>query len=184
MKLARVFCFLIILGSSAIVAHAQTIVDPTLIIHGSPCVETYCVSLVYTGTTTCFGYLPCPPPFGIPPSGAPFLFALADPVTGVTLAEILAGTFNCEAEDLPGIALDDFKRISSNNYTFLGCNYYGLLTGGQAFTWNSTESSPLAVSPDLEVVPEPSSSVLFMSGLILFCLGGFARKRLGNNFPT
>ena len=184
MKLAWVFCFLIILGSSASVAHAQTPVDPDIIIHGSPCVETYCVDLVYTGKTTCFGYLSCPFPFGIPPSGSPFLFALADPITGITLADIAAGMFTCSAQDLPGITLDDFKRVSSNDYTFLGCYYYGLLTDGQGMTWNSNQNTPPAASPDLEVVPEPSSSVLFMSGLILFCLGGFARKRLGSNFRT
>jgi hypothetical protein len=187
MKLAWAFCFLIILGSSASVAHAQTPVDPEIIIHGSPCVETYCVELVYTGPTKCFGYLPCPnpdpPPLGYLPTGSPFLFALADPITGITNAEIAAGMFTCSAQDLPGIALDDFSG-SFNDYTFLGCNYYGLLTGGQGFTWNSNQNTPPAASPDLEVVPEPSSSVLFMSGLILFCLGGFARKRLGSNFRT
>jgi hypothetical protein len=183
MKLARLFCFvLVILGTSAIATHAQTPLDPGYTIHGSPCIDAFCVQLVYTGPTTCFTYLlDC----GSTPSSGdgPFLFGLATPVTGVTLAEILNGTFNCSAVDLPGIASDDFSG-SYNNYTFLGCNYFGLLTNGLSFTWNSTVVSPLAANEELEVVPEPSSSVLFMSGLVLLFLGGFARKRLGANFPT
>ncbi len=86
--------------------------------------------------------------------------------------------------DLPGTALDDFMFVSPNDWTFLGCNYFGLLTNGQGFTWNATVASPLAPSEELEVVPEPSSSVLFMSGLVLLFLVGFARKRPGANLPT
>ena len=39
MRLALVFCFLTMVGSAAVPAHAQTPTDPSFIIHGSPCVE-------------------------------------------------------------------------------------------------------------------------------------------------
>ena len=187
MRLALVFCFLTMVGSAAVPAHAQTPTDPSFIIHGSPCVEVYCIDLAYTGPTTCFTYiLPCPnptpPPIGYPSSGdGPFLFALATPITGIPILDL--GLYNCSAADLPGIALDDFT-FSGGTATFLGCDYFGLLTDGQTFTWNASVPSPLAPNPLIEVVPEPTSFVLFTSGLVIFCLGGFTRRRLAGNFSN
>jgi hypothetical protein len=177
------FCLLVIAGMAVVPAHAQTLTDPTYVIHGSPCVEAYCVDLAYTGPTTCFSIIipclnPTPPPLfsSLPPSGSPFLFALATPITGIPLFDL--GLFNCSAVDLPGFALDDFG-FGPGGATFFGCNYFGILTGGQTFTWNSSVTSPLAANPDIEVVPEPNSFTLFTLGLALVGLAGFARKRLG-----
>jgi hypothetical protein len=176
------FCLLFIVGIAAVPAHAQTPTDPTYVIHGSPCVEAYCVDYEYTGPTACYNYFDClnptPPPFfsSLPPTGSPFLFALAAPIGGITFADL--GLYNCSAADLPGIALDDFTS-SHGSFTFLGCNYFGILTADQTFTWNSSVTSPLAANNDLLPIPEPNSFVLFTSGLVLFGLAGFARKRLG-----
>jgi hypothetical protein len=177
------FCFLFIVGVAAVPApaHAQTLTDPTYVIHGSPCVDAFCVEFQYTGSTKCYGFLPClnpsaPPPL-LPPTGSPFLFALASPVTGVPDNEL--GLFNCSAADLPGFALDDFTFQNNGTATFLGCDYFGVLAAGQTFTWNSSVVSPLAQNGDLLPIPEPNSLVLFTSGLALFALAGFARKRLG-----
>jgi len=196
MRLALVFCFLTILGSAAVPAHAQTPTDPSFIIHGSPCVLLYCVDLAYTGPTECYnvaipiinphGYClnPTPPPLldaALGSEGVPFLFALATPITGIPILDL--GLYNCSTADLPGIALDDFT-FSGGTATFLGCNYYGILSNGQDFTWNASVPSPLAPNPLIEVVPEPTSFVLFTSGLVIFCLGGFTRRRLAGNFSN
>lgn len=185
------FCFLFIVGVAAVPApaHAQTLTDPTYVIHGSPCVEAYCVDFEYTGPTACYSIIvpcvnPTPPPFFSPltPTGSGFLFALATPVSGVPDSEL--GLFNCSAADLPGIAIDDFTFQSGGTATFLGCDYFGILTAGQGFTWNSTVTSPLAENNDLLPIPEPNSLVLFTSGLALFGLAGFARKRFGANISA
>jgi hypothetical protein len=192
MKWTLLFCFLVILGCAAVPAHAQTLTDPSYILHGSPCVEAFCVDLEYTGPTTCFNIIDCfnptPPPLfdtSLPPTGSPFLFALATPITGIPFADF--GLFNCSAVDLPGLAVDDFTSLNFTTHTgtFLGCDYFGILTSDQTFTWNSTVTSPLSSDiPGIVVVPEPNSFVLFMSGLALFCLAGFARKRFGANFSA
>jgi hypothetical protein len=198
MKWTLFFCLLAILGSAAVPAHAQTLTDPTYITHGSPCVmgDPYCESLVYTGETECWNVTSvldksgdCVNPFPLGPldtalgtEGQPFLFALATSITIPIGDEYL---YNCFAEDLPGIEFPDFVNNHNGTATFEGCNYYGILENGQGITWNSTApDSPLAESADYVETPEPSSFVLFTSGLVLFCLAGFARRRLGANFST
>jgi hypothetical protein len=193
-KWIMLFCLLFIVGVAAVPApaHAQTITDPTYVIHGSPCVEAYCVDLEYTGPTACYNgpsiidpsgdcLNPTPPPFlsSLTPTGSPYLFELAAPIT-VPIYDI--GLFNCSAVDLPGIALPDFS-FGAGTVTFSGCNYFGILENDQTFTWNSNgpvDESQLSPNlPNIEVVPEPNSLILFASGLALFGLAGFARKRLG-----
>jgi len=196
MKWTLFFLFLLVLlGSAVVPAHAQTPTDPSYILHGSPCVEIFCLDLEYTGPTACYNVAtiidpsgdclnPTPPPIldtALGSQGTPFLFALATPITGIPIADL--GLYNCSAVDLPGIALDDFS-FSGGHATFYGCNYFGILSNDQTFTWNSSVTSPLAANNDIVVVPEPNSFVLFMSGLVLFGLAGFARKRLGANFSA
>jgi hypothetical protein len=85
------FCFLFVVGVVAVPApaHAQTLTDPTYVIHGSPCVDAYCVEFQYTGQTECFNYIAClnptPPPLfsSLTPTGSPFLFGLSTPITGI-----------------------------------------------------------------------------------------------------
>jgi hypothetical protein len=194
MKWILFFCLLFVVGVVGMPApaHAQTITDPTYVIHGSPCVEAYCVNLEYIGPTTCFNgpsffdpsgdcLNPTPPPLfsSLPPIGYPYLFELATPIT-VPVFDL--GLFNCSAVDLPGIALPDFS-FGPGTVTFSGCNYYGILTNDQTFTWNSngpvSESQLSPDLPNIEVVPEPNSFTLFTLGLALVGLAGFARKRLG-----
>ena len=92
MTVAVAFCFaLVIFGISAVPAHGQTITDPGFIIHGSPCVDVYCIDETYIGPTTCFQLvLSCPNPAypptlpaNYPATGSFFLFGLATPITGV-----------------------------------------------------------------------------------------------------
>ena len=117
MRLAHVFCFLIIFGSSAVAAHAQTPVDPTIIIHGSPCVSgDYCIDLTFSGSETCFNVIDClnptPPPIfsSLPPTGSPLVFA-ADPPVGGAVIFPPPPTFTCEAVDLPGILVATYSGV-------------------------------------------------------------------------
>jgi hypothetical protein len=187
MKLARVFCLLIILGSSAIAAHAQTPIDLSssngdihVVLNDPTCVESLCVELMVTGTPT-----ENIDALFFPVTGGtytpPFLCDtnIATPMQWQCLVETDGGAlsgflfFQPSNDGLtPGTLLD----LSSNIPVMLGqsgntvCVPAGACMGG--------ELDPLATTP------EPRSSVLFMTGLLLFSLGGFARKRLGARSHT
>jgi len=86
---------------------------------------------------------------------------------------------------------------------FTGCSYFGFyppggdttptitlgsntpgpitLVGGTCDPTLSGEAGGVACGPDgtVDLAPEPSTGVLFMSGLLLLSLAGFARKRFG-----
>jgi hypothetical protein len=73
--------------------------------------------------------------------------------------------------------------------TFTGCEYWdGDITAGT--TVGIAEEgglAPLIIPEDLgggTEFPEPRTSVLFMSGLLLISLGGIARKRFASNSRT
>jgi hypothetical protein len=54
-------------------------------------------------------------------------------------------------------------------------------------TWGCQEGET-CFNPDgtwtVDPTPEPTTALLFMTGLLLFSLGGFVRRRLGANFPS
>jgi hypothetical protein len=176
MKLARLFCFLIIFGSSAIAAHAQTPVDPLLTIHGSPCLEVEgdaCVDLTYTGPTVLCGLSECietGSPHDVEP---PLEFLATSPV---------GGAVTCLALDLPGVLVPTYTGD-----IVTGCAYVGVMFGGTMFTAGA--NGPLNVTFPAAVgdstveldppVPEPGTGILFITGFLLLSLGGFARMRFG-----
>jgi hypothetical protein len=185
MKLARVFCFLIILGSSAIAAYAQTPIDPSSLngdvhvaLNDPTCSFTFCVALVVTGEHPVDSFF-----FPIVPGGT------------------YIPPFKCDVS----IEGQDWKcRAVVHDGKFMGFLFYqpddDALSPGTPLDFSSnipialmlsgnTACVPASACPKGELAPllftpEPRSSVLFITGLLLFSLGGFARKRLGANSHT
>ena len=181
MKFARVFCFLVILGSSAIAAYAQTPIDPSssngdihVVLNDPTCAYTLCVELIVTGEKN-VDFLFFPVTGGTYPPPIVCSTDIADWTCNADIdhRQLMGFAFYQDAPNglSPGTLLD----ISSNGPVLLGqsgntaCVPASACTGG--------ELGPLAA-------PEPRSYVLFMTGLLLFSLGGFARKRLGANSHT
>jgi hypothetical protein len=193
MKLARVLCFLIILGSSAIAAYAQTPIAPSSLngdahvhLNDPICSDPICVALVVTGTST---------------HHVDSLFFPA--VEGGTYTPPLLCDTNIEGWECDV----KFNGDHDSDDTFLGFSFHPReddgesLTGGLALDFssnipillgqsNNTACVPASacsngvLAPLFILTPEPSSSLLFTTGLLLFSLVGFVRKRLGANFPT
>jgi hypothetical protein len=189
MKLARVFWSLIILGSSAIAAYAQTPIAPGSLngdahvhLNDPICVFTNCVALVVTGT---------------------------EPVDSLFFPAIEGGTYTppllCDTNIEGWKCVVKFSGDHDADDTFLGFSFKALdddesiapklqldfssnipILLGQS---NNTACVPASACPNgvlaplFILTPEPSSSVLFTTGLLLFALCGFVRKRLGANFP-
>ena len=178
MKLARVFCFLVILGSSAVAASAQTDIHVTL--NDPSCAFSFCVQLMVTGPGTDIDALLFNVTGGTyaPPFVCDTNIVTNDAAwtcTVKTSGGVLSGFLFEQPSD--GLAPGDFLALSSNIPVQLGQS-------------GNTVCVPVSACPGGELIPlltatpEPPSFVLFMTGLLLFSLGGFARKRLGANFHT
>ena len=178
-KLTQGVCFLIIFGSSAIAAYAQTAVDPFagdshVILNGpDPCgdVEQYCVDLTYSGTGTGFFFLASPTPLPEPP---------ADTCD--------ADNFKCQPFNLP---CPPPNFTSECFYGFLFYDFmgdYGEVPKNSEFSLYTNEPITLSLTgtglgcsdggcagPDVTWTPEPGTALLYMTGLAL--LVGFGRKR-------
>jgi hypothetical protein len=212
MKLALVFCFLIILGSSATAVYAQTPIDPGSIIpdakvhNATPdgCNPPFEICFQYTGPTLhkegngsvlhlFFKASPDPTEFN------PLTTSFQCDVTGTSAqAAAAAGlkgvgsndpmTCKMVLRDPPG--KDDFLGMKLNVPGAFHDETFGESVSGGVVSFGSTGGLTCisGCNPDgswtVDPTPEPSSSVLFMTGLLLFSLGGFARKRLGANFSA
>jgi len=215
MKLARVFCFLIIFGSSAIAAHAQTPIDSGSINDPRPSTKTpdgcsppYCVNFTYTGPTL-FPIVTLPVFFSASPFPTTF-----DPLTtsytcgasGTSAqAAAAAGLPSYIGSNVPITCLMSIVDISPTDADFLGMWLFvpgafngetfdmSVMGGTIGFVLPAGTSCVPAsecttvdgvTSFSIDPVPEPHSSVLFMTGLLLFSLGSFARKRFGASSPV
>jgi hypothetical protein len=217
MKWARLCCFLIILGSSAIAAHAQTPVDPSSANDAGPrvvtpdgCSPPYCFNFTYEGganslTSQC-GSITVPV-FGSV-GGCVFFLELQTPILVTPGAN-----YGCQASgsaysagappgvsEIPIFCTPVFNDPKGNNYfdgalyfvpgAFVGETFGGSVVGGSLGTFDaiSTWSCQGGCGPggtwDPLLAPEPGTSLLFMSGLLLFSLGPFARKRFGTTSRT
>ena len=193
MKLARVFCFLLILGSSAIAAHAQTNTDAIIHIDDPSCTPgSNCVVLEYTGPTVDI------PNLGPPPQ-LTFLLPVTNP-PGFVPDPPSPSNINCGSD-----VFSSSTAITNNGATeFFGCSFAGgTLTNDTLYSISddgATSQVPLTVdgsiwqcAPDtsctqddisISFAPEPGTSLLFMTGILVFSLGGFARKRFGATSRT
>lgn len=190
-KLVQGVCFLIILGSWAIAAHAQT-TDALVRIDDPTCTPgPGCIVLTYTGPTETIGAYP----------SAPLFLAVANP-PGYYLDPAPPNNYNC-GSDVFTISLPDVVPTTPPPpQTFLGCYFYGgTINNGDTYSISVTGSDiPILISLDndgtqvwecaaedasscsgdvatVDPTPEPSTSLLYMSGFLLFLLVGFFRKR-------
>lgn len=192
MKLARVFCFLIILASSAIAAYAQTPIDPSSVINDPHVVLNspdpacplgdYCVDLTYSTTHTGPVFVPV------------LTFLVPDPPGELPVPPAYSCSSNVFLLCLTDYSgFQGFKPTEFNGFTLL----FGILYNGQTFILESTgpiqlelpsgfACNPASLCPDGVVTfsPEPGTALLFMTGLLLLSLVGFARKRFAANFRT
>jgi hypothetical protein len=189
MRLARVLFMVALVGFCAVVARADS-TDPVINMHDpdpAACpTGAYCVNLSYDNTSMFPVFVnilfPDNPPSGVPDQ-SPFPLYSCDS-TG--------GAFIFFADTVPFPAL-------SPPATFLGCDLLGFLPPGISTFTLSADGAPVVLGlpagftcqtasqcPDgeIDLTPEPGTGILFMSGLLLVGLAGFARKSFGANLAT
>lgn len=196
MRLGRVLCFLMLFGSSAVAAYAQTPISPSSLTGADPTISvrspdpacTDCIDLTFTGT---------PPPA---PSMTTFFFAVSGyPPTGI----IIPPDYSCAVDSTSTnpIACNVVTMLIGGNPEFVGVDLIVYnLTNLESFSFSATGGpvtlmvpgdSGLTCNADtpcpdgmmmIGPTPEPGTALLFMTGLVF--LVGFARKRFGGNFLT
>jgi hypothetical protein len=191
MKLTRMFCFLIILGASAVAANAQTPVDPIARINGigDPacggailCITDYMPNAFGTLNGSAVLSVPYSPDLDVE-------FSFDDPAHDINPAAILSElflqytdvpaltSFECESDIWASCAQSDLgggvtqfaltgSGLCVDDATLYTCP--GFMSAQEGATATNT---PL-VSP----VPEPGSMALFGTGLILLFVG--TRRRI------
>jgi hypothetical protein len=176
MKLARAFCFLILFGSSAIVAYAQTPVDPLIQINGS--FDPACGG---GGEPVCFAGGTLDEVYGSPVDfvydGVGDLYSMTLVFTSVpqpVFFECETNIWtNCSSEAVGSTEVFDLYDTPAD-------------TGGPPCFASGGSTCPGYMIPDEEGdvtqtplisdAPEPGSIFLFGTGLILFFVG--TRRRL------
>ena len=188
MKLARVFCFLIILGSSAVATFAQTPVDPVVYTKhggdptcgGAPppfSLTTNTLTLNYGTATFPFDFQNCTGSnlyqmdlvFTNVPSGTNFE-CFTDIWTDCTQSSVISGSFltvTFDMFDQPITMPSSPQPCFSNDG--VGANCPGFLT--------PNELADTTVTPTINDTPEPNSIILFGSGLLLVFVGAKLRVR-------
>lgn len=190
-KLMQIIFSLIIFGASAMAVHASDALihfDDPLCTPGPGCVV-----LDYTGTTMSFT------------TSSPFDFSVADPPSFYN-DPAPPNNYNCASNFFTSSA-----AITASPFPpavqFLGCAFAGgTLTNGDKYDLMISganipldfslggvfkcDASDLSSCPNntgtfvVGPTPEPGTFLLFMSGLVLFLLGAFTRKRFGTSFRT
>ncbi len=195
-KLTLVVGFLIIFGCSAIAAHAQTSADALVRIDDPTCTPgPGCIVLTYTGPTTTVADFPSYPPFSLLVANPPSYYLDPPPPSD----------YNCGSDVFTTsspIVYSATPPPTPPPAYFFGCNFWGgTITSGETYSisiagsdipilisldndgtpvWECAATDASSCSGDMATVdptPEPSTSLLYMSGLLLFLLVGFFRKR-------
>ena len=207
MRLTRVLCFLIILGSSAVAAYAQTPVDPIARINfgpDPPCdfgVTVFCIvpTLLDSGS---------PGPPAVPPTYSGFLSVPYSPTLDIVFSfddgalprDILSGaqltffslqytgvpvgtTLSCESDiwNTCGSVTGQPAGVALITYTGGGPCLDGgsvLLACPGYLTYQEGATVANLPLPGISAVPEPSSMVLFGTGVILLFVGTKRRIRV------
>ncbi len=172
-RLARVACFLILLGFSAIAAQAaitpvdpsSVLGDPTIIFKGDPpgCTPPFCYNLSYTDAPNIV-FFNVTPPLPVPP----------------TYNCVTTGGLNCSVDVFGGEFITVGLQGDNNE------NFSLSITGGPV-TLTIPSSGISCIGGDctpgesitLDPIPEPRTALLYLTGLVF--LGWLIRKRLVAN---
>jgi hypothetical protein len=184
-SLVRVVCFLIAFGGLAIAACAQTPIDPSSVpdalVHMSTpdgCNPPYEICFEYTGPTLP-SWAVLPVFFSADPEPTVF-----DPTTTSYQCDTIGPLYCYMMVTDPPETADFWGMFLFIPGAFDGETFGMTVTGGPVSFGSSgglpciagcVTGEPFTVDP----TPEPSTALLYMSGLLLFLLGGFAKKRLG-----
>jgi hypothetical protein len=189
MRFVRILSLMALVGFCAVVARADTTIpgDPTIRADDPTCpTGAYCATIVSGPTAITVAY--CNPfTLLVDPSACPntpFNLAVADPPGFYSVPPIYTCGSNVFAEWAPTGTLSPL--------TFTGCNFAdGTIPANTAITISAMGGPVVLDLPagftcsegcsgdDIELTPEPRTWVLFITGLLLFSLAGFARKRFG-----
>jgi PEP-CTERM motif len=183
MRLVRLLCVVVLVGFCAVVARADatTPVDP--IAHfESPdpaCVAPYCTEVTYLGSTTSstvvlfFSSVP-PYPTGVPANPPAFSCDFIDDGSPMPCsAEEVGNTFfGFDLTLLPGATYGQTFSLTVDGGPITLTLPSDTCEGGST---DCTPGGNVTVDP----VPEPSTALLFMSGLALLFLAGVAKRYFG-----
>lgn len=185
MKLARIVCFLFIVGSLAVATYGQTSVDPKVLVN-----LTDPAACGGSGQPLCYPGSPVPlvEPYG-PSISLSFLYDPSNPLAKLTTLMLeftnvpVAVLFNCQT-DIWEMCSTGVASINSNGtynviFDLMGgpgpCEQNGgvpatcpgFLTSGQGFS--------ITELPLISKTPEPASIILYGTGLLL--IGAVLRRR-------
>jgi hypothetical protein len=214
MKIARVLCFLVALGISAIATYAQTPLpaltsagagDPKLVFPDACPTGAICSTIT---TTTAVDIPDCTKKDTLSECLAiGLVFPLASPISvGPRLSSLwyctqdMPDTFD-EAAALGTTYILGFEisshfapQFPGETGTFTGCEYwsgdlsahttYGVADVGGTAPFLIPEGHGIEDAGDPAFTPEPGTSLLYVSGLLLISLGDIARKRFGTTSRT
>jgi hypothetical protein len=211
MKLTRLFFFLMVLASLAIAAHAQTPLsaptsggagDPRIVFPDACPADAACATLTPLTSTPiivpdctkketlseCLAIglvIDVASPLSVGPSFNSLWYCTQD--APPTFSEIAAlGTIN----GIGGPFAPQIPFLGSfSTGTFTGCEYWSGTISGPVGIAEVGGITPLIIPEGFvgqgsDIFPEPRTSLLFMSGLLLISLGGIARKRFGTTSRT
>jgi len=203
MKIVRVLCVLVVLGTSAIAAHAQTpidsnsvIPDPTINFHhpDPPCTLGVCVDFAYTGANSNTGGLiffgtvsplPIPPEYSCAYNGDPnacfvdLEYSATNPPFPI---DFLGVGFFVTTPLCNG--LDDCGAQTTFSINAVGIgNPFVLTVPTDLLSCIAPACAGGTISLDpIPTTPELGTALLYLTGLV--SLVGFARRRFGANFLT
>jgi hypothetical protein len=207
-QLARVVCFLIAFGGLAIAARAQTPIDPSSVPDAGmrlstpdACDPPYEICFEYTGTTLPamgmgsvlnVSFEASPDPTIFDPSTTSYMCSVSGSSAEAAIAQGMPGLgspipISCDVVDPVFDGVGYFEELGLYiPGAFQGETVGMTVTGGSVSLTDLSSDLPCTScggSPTFTVdpVPEPGTSLLYVSGLLLFSLVAFARKRFGAN---
>jgi len=174
MRLARILSLVVLVGFCAAIARADATDtssiatnDPVFKFNDPTCTAgPDCLVFTYYGPT---GFVPIltfltPSPDPIPVTVPPTTYSCSSNV--FLLCEVLDNGFFCPLNDFCGVSFQ-----------------LGFITNGETVDLESNDPLPALIIPAV-LTPEPTTGVLFGTGLLLVFLGTFAKKRFRVNFLT
>jgi hypothetical protein len=203
MKIARLLSVLVVLGTWAIAAHAQTPIDPSSVIPDPTinfhrpdptCDPGVCVDFAYTGANSASGGeiffgtvtpLPIPPEYSCTYNGDPnacfvdLKYSTTDPPFPI---DFLGVGFFITTPLCNG--LDDCGPQTTFSIDATGIGNSFLLTVPTDLLSCTSPACPggtISLEP-IATTPEVGTALLYLTGLV--SLVGFARKRFGADFLT